>query len=108
MALFYLIIDVWGFRRWAVPFMAIGANSIFAYMAWGLCSSAFRSVSEKFLGGLQPYVAQWCQTIADYCGGECRPEHIAAANNALITAGAMAVLWILLGYMYSKKTFIRI
>jgi predicted acyltransferase len=108
LALFYLIIDVWGFRRWAVPFMAIGANSIFAYMAWGLCSSAFRSVSEKFLGGLQPYVAKGCQAIADYCGGECRPEHIAAANNALITAGAMAVLWLLLGYMYSKKTFIRI
>lgn len=84
----YLVIDVWGWRRWAVPFMAIGANSIFAYMAWGLGSSAFRRVAEIFLGGLKPYVGVW--------------------HEALLTAGAMAVLWILLGYLYSKRTFIRI
>ncbi|MBI5817699.1 MAG: DUF5009 domain-containing protein [Verrucomicrobia bacterium] len=84
----YLIVDVWGFRRWTMPFMAIGANSIFAYMAWMLCSSAFRRVSEVFLGGLKPYVGPWHDTI--------------------LAAGALAVLWTLLGYMYRKGTFVRI
>ncbi|WP_440134331.1 acyltransferase family protein [Chitinophaga sancti] len=30
---FYLIIDVWGFRKWAFPFVIIGTNSILIYMA---------------------------------------------------------------------------
>lgn len=88
LALSYLIIDVLGYRRWAVPFMAIGVNSIFAYMAWSLCSSAFRRVSEVFLGGLKPYVGPW--------------------HEAILAAGALAVLWALLGYMYRKGTLIRI
>ncbi|MBI5394133.1 MAG: DUF5009 domain-containing protein [Verrucomicrobia bacterium] len=88
LALCYLIIDVRGRRRWAAPFMAIGANSIFAYMAWQLCSSAFRRVSEVFLGGLKPYAGPW--------------------HEAILAAGALAVLWILLGYLYRKGTLIRI
>lgn len=88
LALCYFIIDVRGHRRWALPFMAIGANSIFAYMAWMLCSSAFRRVSEGFLGGLRPYAGPWHETI--------------------IAAGALATLWLLLGYMYRKGTLIRI
>ncbi|WPQ64805.1 DUF5009 domain-containing protein [Chitinophaga sancti] len=33
LAVFYLIIDVWGFRKWAFPFVIIGTNSILIYMA---------------------------------------------------------------------------
>ena len=88
LALCYFIIDVRGHRRWATPFMAIGANSIFAYMAWQLCSSAFRRVAEVFLGGLKLYAGPWHETI--------------------IAAGTFAVLWMLLGYLYRKGTFIRI
>lgn len=88
LALFYLVIDVWGFRRWAIPFMAIGANSIFAYMAWGLGGGAFRQAADVLLGGLRQYTGVWYDAIA--------------------WAGAMALLWILLGYMYRNKTYVRI
>jgi len=88
LGLFYLVIDVWGWRRWAAGFMAIGANSIFAYMAWGLGSSAFRQAADVLLGGLRQYTGQWYEAIA--------------------WAGAMAILWILLGYMYRNKTFVRV
>ena len=88
LAVLYFIIDVRDHRRWARPFMAIGANSIFAYMAWLLCNSAFRRVSEVFFGGLKPYVGPWHETI--------------------IAVGALATLWLLLGYMYRKGTLIRI
>ena len=88
LALCYYIIDMRGHRRWAVPFMAIGANSIFAYMAWQLCNSAFRRVAEAFLGGLKLYDGVWHDTI--------------------LAAGTLAVLWLLLGYLYRKGTFIRI
>ena len=32
LALFYLVIDVLGFRRWSLFFMVIGANAITAYI----------------------------------------------------------------------------
>ncbi len=87
LAAFYLVIDVWKFRRWAVPFMVIGANSIFAYMAWQLCNPAFRAISEVFVRGLQQYVGPWYDTI--------------------VWSGATAALWALLWYMYRNKTFVR-
>lgn len=88
LALFYLVIDVWGLRRWALPFVVIGSNSIFAYMCWQLGSGVFRQAAEVFLGGLRPYLGQaWYEPIA--------------------WAGATAVLWLLLWYLYRNKTFIR-
>ncbi len=87
LALFYLVIDVWGFRRWAFPFIVIGMNALFAYMAWQLGSSAFYRVAEVLLGGLGQYAGPWQAVI--------------------LATGAFAFLWLLLWYMYRNKTFIR-
>ena len=88
LASFYLVIDVWQWRRWAFPFVVIGANSIFVYMSWNLCSAAYRAVSEKFLGGLKQYTGTWYDGIA--------------------ATGAFLVMWTLLWYMYRNKTFVRV
>jgi predicted acyltransferase len=88
LALFYLVIDVWQWRRWAFPFVVIGANSIFVYMSWNLCSAAYRAVSEKFLGGLKQYTGTWYEGI--------------------VWTGAFLVMWTLLWYMHRNKTFIRV
>jgi predicted acyltransferase len=87
LALFYLVIDVWGLRRWAFPFVVIGANSLAAYMAWQLGNSAFYHVAQVLLGGLGQYVGPW--------------------QGAVLAAGAFGGLWLLLWYMYRNKTFIR-
>ena len=88
LAVFYLLIDVWQWRRWAIPFVVIGANSIFAYMCWQLGSGVFRAAAEVFLGGLQQYLPPaWYEPLA--------------------WAGATATLWLLLWYLYRNKTFIR-
>jgi predicted acyltransferase len=88
LAFFYLVIDVWGFRRWAVPLVAIGMNSIFAYMAWNLFRGAFRTAAEVFLGGLRRHVGPWYETM--------------------VWAGAAALLWLLLYWMYRTKTFVKV
>jgi len=88
LALFYLVIDVWGFRRWAFPFVVIGMNPIFAYMAMQLGCGAFRSAAEKLLGGLERYAGAWQPLI--------------------LSAGSFALLWLLLWYMHRNKTFIRV
>lgn len=88
LALFYLVIDVWKFRRWAFPLVVIGANSIFVYMSWSLCSGAYRAVAERFLGGLKYLTGSWQESI--------------------IAVGAFLVMWLLLWYMYRNKTFLRV
>ena len=89
LALFYLVIDVWGIRRWTLFFVVIGANSIFAYMCWQLGHDVFRSAAEIFLGGLKLYISRpWYEPIS--------------------WAGATLTFWLLLWYLYRNKTFIRV
>jgi len=88
LALFYLLVDVWGWRKWAFPFVVIGTNAIAAYMACNLFNSAFRQMAEVFLRGLKPYLG--------------------AGYEPLAVAGTFTVLWLILFWMYRKKTFIRI
>lgn len=89
LALFYLVIDVAGWRRWAFPFVVIGANSIFVYMSWNLCNGAYKAVADRFLGGMQQYVGpDWYPGIS--------------------ATGAFLVMWILLWHMYRHKTFLRV
>lgn len=89
LAAFYLVIDVLQWRRWAILFVVIGSNSIFAYMCWQLGSGVFRAAAEVLLGGLQKYMSPvWYDSLA--------------------WAGAAATLWLLLWYLYRNKTFIRV
>jgi predicted acyltransferase len=89
LALFYLLIDVWGLRRWALPFTVIGTNAISAYMMWNLFSPALRQIAGVFLGGLRQYTGP----------GWYAP---------LEAAGAALGLWLLLYQMYRTRTFVKI
>jgi predicted acyltransferase len=86
LALFYYVIDVRGCRRWAFPFVVIGANSILAYMAPDIVS--FALISKKNLGGLA--------------------EHLPPLKEFILAAGAFGLLWLVLYFLYRKKTFLRI
>lgn len=89
LALFYLIIDVAGLRRWAFPFKVIGMNSIAAYLGWQWFSPAFRQAARVFVGGLEQYVGP-------------------AGYKPIEAAAATLCLWLILYWLYRKKTFIRI
>jgi predicted acyltransferase len=49
LGLFYLVLDVWKWRRWAAPFVWIGTNAITLYMLEGIVS--FRDLAKLFVGG---------------------------------------------------------
>jgi len=87
LALFYLIIDVMGLRKWAFFFVVIGMNPISVYMATHLFD--FRKIGDVFVGNLAP---KFIDPYGDY----------------LRTLAAFAVVWLILLYMYRKKTFIRV
>lgn len=48
LAVFYWIVDVRGWKRWATPFIWVGANPIALYIASGL--GFFRIISERIAG----------------------------------------------------------
>ncbi len=86
LALFYLIIDVWGFKKWAFGFVVIGMNAIAVYMSIQLFN--FRHIGNIFVGGLSERLGDW--------------------NNLVQAIAAFAVIWLILYWMYRKKTFIKI
>lgn len=86
LAFFYLLIDVLNFKKWSLFFIIIGSNAIAAYVSASLFN--FTLVSVIFVGGLEKYVGAWYWFI-------------------LATSG-VAVLFLILRYMYKNKIFVKI
>jgi predicted acyltransferase len=54
LSLFYLVIDVWGFRAWSIPFVWIGTNALAIYVITNVAD--FWKISSRLVGG---DVAAW-------------------------------------------------
>jgi predicted acyltransferase len=86
LALFYLVIDVWGLQKWSFFFRVIGMNSITIYLGTRMID--FDHTSQFWFGGL----ARLSRT----------------AGILVIEAGAIAVEWLVLYFLYKKKVFLRV
>jgi len=86
LAIFYLIIDVCRLWRWSYIFIVIGMNAIFVYMATHLWN--FRSLAGVFTNNLKPWTGDWQDFTRAMAG--------------------FALVWLILLYMYRKKTFVKI
>ncbi|MHC4111270.1 MAG: acyltransferase family protein [Planctomycetota bacterium] len=86
LAVFYLVIDVWGFKKWAYGFVVIGTNAIFVYMLTHLVN--FRSIAGRFVVGLDQFVGPW--------------------KDFILAVAAFALVWLILFWMYRKKSFIKV
>jgi predicted acyltransferase len=87
LALFYLVIDIWKLQAWAFPFVVIGANPLFIYLASDFVP--FRALADRFVGG----------GVAAYLGDS------AMLVNALVQ---FALQFALLLWLYRRKIYIRI
>lgn len=86
-ALFYYLIDVRGWQKWAFPLEVIGLNSITIYMIQRIVS--LHSASQFFLGGLAGLVP-------------------AQVGQVILAAGYVLLSWLLLLFLYRKKIFLKI
>lgn len=86
LALFYLVIDVWGLKKWAFGFKVIGMNAIAVYMAVHVID--FWSIGNVFVGGLSRWLGDWTGFVQ--------------------AVAAFAIVWLILFWMYRKKSFIKI
>lgn len=85
---FYFIIDVAGFKKWSMPLVWMGSNSILIYMAaHGLVN--FESSSQFLFGGLiNLFPAGW--------------------QAALLWTGVAMIQFALLYFLYRKKWFLKV
>lgn len=86
LALFYLVIDVWKWQKWAFFFRIIGLNSITIYLGTQIIN--FGHTSKFFLGGIMGVSGDYAQ--------------------AIYMAGVVIVEWLLLYFMYRRGIFLRV
>ena len=86
-AIFYGLIDLLHFRKWAFFFKVIGMNSLTIYYAYRFID--FRHTSSKLFDGIFViFGEQW--------------------HDALVAVGALALVWSFLYFLYRKKIFIKV
>ncbi|MBM3964883.1 MAG: DUF5009 domain-containing protein [Planctomycetes bacterium] len=85
LAIFYTLIDVIGWRRWAWIWVVVGANAITIYLAQQFIP--FEGISKFLFGGV---------------------ASLAGNYQALTLAGGvLAIKWTLLAFMYRHRIFLR-
>ncbi len=86
-SIFYLIIDVWQYKKWAFFFVVIGMNPITIYLSERIIN--FRSATRFLFGGLTAIMPDaWAPLI----------EGI----------GITAIAWVFLYILYKKKIFLKV
>jgi predicted acyltransferase len=86
-SIFYLIIDVWQFKKWAFFFVIIGLNPITIYLAERIIN--FRFAARFFFGGITDLL----------------PERWAPLIDGI---GLTTVAWVFLYILYKKKIFLKV
>jgi heparan-alpha-glucosaminide N-acetyltransferase len=90
LAAFYLVMDVWGFRKWAFVLVVVGMNSIAAYL-----------IAHLFVGFIN-------KALPRHLGASVFQAAGPAYEPFLLGLGVLIVEWLILYWMYRRKIFLRI
>ena len=83
LAVFYVVIDVWGYRRWAFFFVVIGLNAITIYMARKFID--FEELSQLIFASTEKRV-----------------------HPALFSTAELLLSWLFLYVLYRRRIFLRV
>ena len=86
LTLFYWLIDVRGYRKWAFPFVVIGLNPITIYVAQGVFD--FGVIAAVFTHGFIDST------------GDFKP--------LILASSVLAVKWLFLYFLYRQKIFLKV
>ena len=86
LALFYWVIDVRGYRRWAFCFAVIGMNAITIYFLQSIVD--FGAIARLFVQGVS--------------------DHAGVFQPMVPPAGGLALKWLLLWFLYRHRIFFRL
>ncbi len=88
LSIFYLIIDVRGFTKWAFPFVVIGMNSIFIYLSQSVFGG-FGVLNDSIFSGVVSLFSQNAQPVI---------------HSITFTLTG----WLVLYFLYRKKIFFKV
>jgi predicted acyltransferase len=92
LGIFYLIVDVWHWQKWCIPFLWIGSNALAVYLAVNIVD--FNALALRFVGGDM-------KALLD--------AHLAKGIGGLIISLVGLALPVLLTrFLYQRKIFIRL
>lgn len=86
LGLFYWIIDVKGYRRWAFPFVVVGLNAITIYLAPLVID--FNKIVDFFVHGFVDYLGSFRIVFLALC--------------------VLAAKWLFLYFLYRKRIFLKV
>jgi predicted acyltransferase len=92
LGVFYLVVDVWNWKKWCVPFLWIGSNALVVYVAASLLD--FDSIAERFAGGNVKLFLD--AHVATGCGG------------LLVAIVGLSLPVLFVRFLYQRKIFIRL
>jgi heparan-alpha-glucosaminide N-acetyltransferase len=87
---YYYVIDVKGYRRWTLPFLVVGMNSIAMYV--------LVHITTEYV--TQAFVIHLGRAPFEVFGAAFAP--------ILLGAGALMVFWLMLFWMYRNRVFVKI
>jgi predicted acyltransferase len=87
LGLFYLIIDILKFQKWAFIFVVIGMNSLTIYMIYRFVN--FRHTARLLFEGLYKPLGENWQPVME-------------------SLGALVLVWLFLYFLYRKKIFFKV
>ena len=87
MALFYQVVDIWKYQKWAQPLVWIGMNAITIYMAVSLVD--FPKIARRFVGG----------ELNTYFG---------VYGDLTVAVTSLLLEFWLLHFLYRRKIFLRV
>jgi predicted acyltransferase len=85
-SIFYLAVDVLGYRKWTTPLVIIGSNAIAAYVSAHIFD--FKLIAAVFVRGLEQYVGLWYPFV--------------------LSLGGFLILYSILKYMFDRKIILKI
>jgi predicted acyltransferase len=86
LSIFYLVIDVLGWRAWSFPFVVIGMNAITIYVVPRFVD--FGKMTTFFFGGVMSLSSDWKPVVA--------------------AAGSLILKWIFLWILFRQRMFLRV
>jgi predicted acyltransferase len=92
LGIFYLIVDVWKKRKWCLPFIWIGMNSITVYLAASILG--FRRLATRIFGG----------DVSIFFNAHFLPGF----GDLLISIAGLALAFWLVHFLYKRNIFIRV
>lgn len=99
----YWLADCKGYTRWTKPFVVLGMNALFVYIATGLLVKLFSNIKWTDAAGEDTNVLGWLyQTV--FVPAFASPYNASLAYGLFNVAFFLGLAWVL----YAKKIFIRV